>query len=156
IWLVFIVSLSIFAPGSKEFSVSNVSQLYPDTSSSEIAQQKMDTYFKEDDGIPAIIVVENAEHVNKEELMDLSVSLSESDIPYVKNMIPFSKLPSQAVDTFVSEDDTAAFLPVLFEEDITSKEINVGLEEMEPIFSEFPDLERYITGPAGIAVDASD
>lgn len=156
-WLVLTVVLSVFAPSSKDYSVNNVSQLYPDTSPSEVAQKKMDTYFEDDDGLPAILVLENSNGtIDGENLGEFSKALADKDISYVKSIIPLSELPPPALDAFLSEDEQAAFLPILFEEGMTSKEIKVGLEEMEPIFEEHSDWDVHVTGPAGIAVDATD
>ncbi|MEI3607006.1 MMPL family transporter [Pseudogracilibacillus sp. SE30717A] len=155
IWVLLTIILSIVAPSSNDYSVNNVSQLYPDTSPSEEAQKKVDEYFKEDDGVPAILVFEG-EEITLDELGALTEELLESDIPYVKSVIPLHLLPPEATSTFFSEDNEAAFLPVLFEEDLTSKEINVGLEEIYPILESYPALKAYVTGPAGIAVDATD
>ena len=46
IWISIAIVLSIVAPSSNDYSVNNVSQLYPDSSPSEEAQQKVDEYFK--------------------------------------------------------------------------------------------------------------
>ena len=67
IWISIAIVLSIVAPSSNDYSVNNVSQLYPDSSPSEEAQQKVDEYFKEDDGIPAILVFES-DHITLDEL----------------------------------------------------------------------------------------
>ncbi|MEI3614069.1 MMPL family transporter [Pseudogracilibacillus sp. SO30301A] len=155
IWVLLTIILSMVAPSSNDYSVNNVSQLYPDTSPSEEAQKKVDEYFKEDDGVPAILVFEG-EEITLDELGVLTEELFENDIPYVKSVIPLHLLPPDAASTFFSDDNEAAFLPVLFEENLTSKEINVGLEEIYPILESYPDLKAYITGPAGIAVDATD
>lgn len=155
IWISIAIVLSIVAPSSNDYSVNNVSQLYPDSSPSEEAQQKVDEYFKEDDGIPAILVFES-DHITLDELSAVTDDLMNSDISYVKNVIPLHLLPPEAAGTFFSDDNEAAFLPILFEEDLTSKEIKVGLEEMHPILETYPDVNTYVTGPAGIAVDATD
>lgn len=73
IWIVVAVILSITAPSSKDYSVNNVTTLYPETSPSEIAQQKIDQHFKEDEGIPAILVFETKEsHLNLDELLGVT------------------------------------------------------------------------------------
>src|SRR5690625_118057 len=156
VWIAITVILSLFAPSSKDYSVNNVSKLYPESSPSQVAQKKLDEYFKEDDGIPAILVFESTDTTLKDELMTLSDELFTTDIPYVKSVIPLHFLPPKATNAFITEDETAAFLPVLFEENLTSKEIRVGLEKMESIFENYPTLQAHVTGPAGIAVDATD
>src|SRR5690625_3207986 len=154
-WILLSTSLSLLAPSSKDYSVPTVSELYSDKSPSVIAQQKIDEYFKEDDGIPAIIVFE-ADKLSLEEIGMVAEELFESEIHYVKSVIPLHMLPAEAANTFISKDTEAAFLPMLFEEDLTSTEINVGLTEIKAILDNHSNLNAYVTGPAGIAVDATD
>lgn len=155
IWFVFAVLLTMFAPSSKDYSVNNVSKLYPDTSPSVIATEKMNEYFSEDEGIPAIFVFEADEEL-VEQVQDATEQLEAEEIPYVKNIIPLHALPIEVTKTFVSKDEKSLFLPVLFEKDITSKEINEGLEVIEDALSSNKALTYHVTGPAGIAVDATD
>lgn len=146
--------LSMFAPSSKEYSVNSVSKLYPESSPSVIATEKMNEYFEEDEGVPAIFVFESEKDLI-EQVGKATESLQEEDLPYVKSIIPFHLLPPEVAMTFVSEDETSLFLPVLFEEEVTSKEIKEGLEEIESKLDDFKDFEYYVTGPAGISVDAT-
>src|SRR5699024_5286325 len=83
VWLIAAIVLSIAAPSSKDYSVNNVSKLYPETSPSEIAQQKVDEHFKEDDGVPAIVVFESNE-ISLDQLSAVTEELSNSDISYVR------------------------------------------------------------------------
>ncbi|MFD2131346.1 MMPL family transporter [Pseudogracilibacillus auburnensis] len=157
IWIVVAAILSITAPSSKDYSVNNVTTLYPETSPSEIAQQKIDQHFKEDEGMPAILVFKTKEsHLNLDELLEVTEEIFNTEIPYVKSVIPLHLMPPEATASFISEDNQAAFLPILFEEDMTSKEINVGLDEIYPIVHANPTLQMFVTGPAGIAVDATE
>lgn len=157
VWVVAATVLSMFAPGSKEYSVNNVSKLYPETSPSEMAQQKVDEYFKDDDGIPAIFVLEARDGtLDEADIQAFSAQLQDTEIPYAKSIIPLHQLPPEAFASFISEDEKALFVPGLFEEGITSKEIKQGLDAIAPIADEYHSFELYVTGPAGIAVDATD
>lgn len=158
LWIAAAMILSVVAPSSKDYSVNNVSQLYPDNSPSVVAGEKLDKYFADDDGIPAIFVFEATEESNlqMEDVLEATEALAETDIPYVKSVIPLHQLPPQATEAFMSEDESALFLPVLFEENITSKEISTGLDTMQPILDAYNTFTTHVTGPAGIAVDASD
>jgi|SRR5690625_127075 len=157
VWLITIILLSVLAPGSKEYSVNNVSNLYPEKSPSVIAQQKIDNYFNDEDGLPGILVFESPKNnVELEELNKFSEAIQNSNIPYVKGMIPLHFLPEEATVSFFSEDNKAAFLPILFEPNITSKEIKVALADVLPLVKEHTNLDVHVTGPAGIAVDATD
>src|SRR5690625_4877148 len=78
IWLTAIVILSIVAPGSKQYSVNNVSDLYPENSPSVVAQKKLDEYFNDEDGLPGIFVFEPEKSiVHLEELTNLTEALQE-------------------------------------------------------------------------------
>ena len=157
IWVLLAIILSVIAPSSKEYAVNNVSQLYPDHSPSVIADKKVDEYFEDDDGIPAIVVFEaNETNINMDDINEITETLSKTDVPYMKSVISIHQLPPEAVESFISEDKEALFLPILFEEAITSKEINEGLDIINPILDEYPALTVHMTGPAGISVDATD
>lgn len=156
-WIALAIVLSVIAPSSKDHAVNNVSKLYPENSPSVIAEQKIDEYFPDDDGLPAIFVFETKEEtLNIELIQNVTEKFSESDIPYVKSVIPLHQMPPVAIESFLSEDEEALFLPVLFEENITSTEINQGLDKMQPIIDEHDSFTTHVTGPAGIAVDATD
>lgn len=154
VWLLIALFLSIFSPSSKEYAVNNVSELYPDTSPSVVATEKMNEYFAEDEGIPGIFVFEAEDHLF-EHVSEATEKLVEVEIPYVKSLIPLHLLPNEVIATFTSEDGQSLFLPILFEDDITSKEISEGLEEIEKLLESNEELSYYVTGPAGISVDAT-
>lgn len=157
VWVVAAAVLSVIAPGSKEYSVNNVSKLYPETSPSEVAQQKVDEYFKDDDGMPAIFVLEATDvSLNEADIQQFSKKLQDAEIPYAKSIIPLHQLPPEALNSFVSDDETALFMPGLFEEGVTSKEIKEGLDVITSLTDNYDSFELYVTGPAGIAVDATD
>lgn len=156
-WIALAIVLSVLAPSSKDYAVNNVSKLYPEDSPSVIAGKKIDEYFPDDDGLPAIFVFETKEEkLDIEAVQDVIERFSEGDMPYVKNVIPLHKMPPVATESFLSEDEKALFLPILFEENITSTEINQGLDDMQPILDEHDSFITHVTGPAGIAVDATD
>src|SRR5699024_4940787 len=116
-WVLLAMILSVIAPSSKDYAVNNVSQLYPDNSPSVIADKKVDDYFEDDEGIPAIFVFEaNEANINMNEINEITETLSNTDVPYMKSVIPIHQLPPEATESFISEDQEALFLPVLFEE----------------------------------------
>lgn len=155
IWLVVIIGLSVFAPGSKDYSVNSVSQLYPKTSPSEIAKERVDTYFAGEDGLPGVIVFEADGDVETSEVTQFTAAVGEADVAYMKSIVPLERLPEAALETFISDDSSALFLPILFDAGMTSKEINVALDEIVPLAEEYVGATFYLTGPAGIAVDAT-
>lgn len=156
VWLVFIIGLSVFAPSSKDYSVNSVSQLYPKTSPSEIAKERVETYFAGEDGLPGVIVFEkDGGTIQIEEIIDFTVAVQEEEVEYVKSIVPLQFLPEEALKTFIAEDESALFLPVLFDAGITSKEIDQALDVIVPLAEDRVDADFYMTGPAGIALDAT-
>src|SRR5699024_1994223 len=129
----------------------------PEDTQSVIAKNKIDEYFEESDGIPAILVFQNdnqvVELVQVAELLEV---ISEKKINGVKEVIPLGKIPPEAAMTFFSEDETAAVLPLTFEADLDTKEIKAGFDSIYEIVDSETELTLHVTGPAGIAVDTSD
>src|SRR5699024_9467052 len=98
VWLVFIIGLSVFAPSSKDYSVNSVSQLYPKTSPSEIAKERVETYFAGEDGLPGVIVFEkDGGTIQIEEVIDFTVAVQEEEVEYVKSIVPLQFLPEEAL-----------------------------------------------------------
>lgn len=155
VWVIVTVLLAIFAPSAKEYESSNITSL-PSDAKSVIAQNKLDQYFKDNDGIPAILVFQSSD--------DKAVIVSELEtfikdvekVEGVKEIVPITILPPQATESFFSEDKSTVILPVTFEADFEAKEMRASQEKMIEIAEESTDLTLTITGPAGIAVDALD
>ena len=82
--------------------------------------------------------------------------MEKESIQGVKEILPLGKLPAQAALTFFSEDQQAALVPVTFLPDLDTKDIKAGLNDIYSIVEKESDLELFITGPAGIAVDTTD
>ncbi|HEY4599711.1 MAG TPA: MMPL family transporter [Cerasibacillus sp.] len=157
IWVIVATLLTIFAPSSKDYQVSSVEKLLPDHLESVIAEKKVDQYFKDADGLSAILVFEAEDgEVPVTDLIHILGQIEDENINGVKEVIPLEALPPQALETFFSDDQSAAFLPLTFEENIDTKEVKVGLEKIYAIAVEQSDVNMYVTGPAGIAVDTTD
>ena len=152
IWLLVTVLLSVLAPSAKEYEVSSIDSI-PADAKSIIAQEKVDTYFKNNEGIPAILVFQSDD--NKVEISDLNPLLEKLDqVEGIKEYVPLSKLPPPATASFFSEDQSTLILPLTFESELESKEIRTVLEKIDGIVKKNTDLILYTTGPAGIAVDS--
>ncbi|PAV30453.1 MMPL domain-containing protein [Virgibacillus profundi] len=155
IWLVAIMLLMVFAPSSNDYKVSSLDSL-PEDAQSVIAQNKVDKYFKDNDGIPAILVFQTDE--NELELTDVSnivSSISEEDVKGIESIVPLSELPPQATESFFSEDGTTAIVPLNFDPSYETSDIQDSLEQIYNIVEQ-TDLSLYVTGPAGIASDTND
>lgn len=157
VWVALAAVLSVLAPGSKSDAVSTVTDLYPASSQSVVADEKLDAYFKEDDGIPALLVFEaKTGDVALGELVALADEMTAAEIPYVKSIPPLGLMPEVATDSFFSEDRSKAFLPVLFDAELTSKEMKEGLAVITSLVEGHANVVMHVTGPVGIAVDTTD
>ena len=153
-WLVLTVGLFIFAPSAKEYDVSSI-QTLPDDAQSIIANEKLNKYFKDDQGIPALLVFSSESGKVDTQTISQSMDLiMKEEIEGVKETVPFSSLPPQAQVQFLSKDETTAVIPLNFESSLESKEIQAGIEEIyATVKNTTSDLTFKITGPAGIAAD---
>ncbi len=155
VWVIVTVLLAILAPSAKDYESSNITSL-PSDAKSVIAQNKLDQYFKDNDGTPAIFVFQSSDDkiVNVSELESFIKEVQK--VEGVKEIVPITTLPPQATESFFSEDKSTVILPVTFEADFEAKEMRTSQEKMMEITEESTDLTLTITGPAGIAVDALD
>lgn len=156
IWIVVATVLAIVAPNSKDYQVSSVDAL-PDKMPSVQAQEKVDEYFTDNEGIPALLVFESSSgDVEVDELIDVMAEVEAADIDGVSDVIPLDRLPPQAIESFFSEDQTSALIPLSFAANLDTKEIKSGLADIQDIVDTQSELTLHVTGPAGIAVDTSD
>lgn len=155
VWVIVTVLLAILAPSAKDYESSNITSL-PSDAKSVIAQNKLDQYFKDNDGTPAILVFQSSDDkiVNVSELESFIKEVQK--VEGVKEIVPITTLPPQATESFFSEDKSTVILPVTFEADFEAKEMRASQEKMTEITEESTNLTLTITGPAGIAVDALD
>ncbi|MGG0717425.1 MMPL family transporter [Robertmurraya massiliosenegalensis] len=156
IWLIATVSLTLFAPSIHDYQVSKVDTL-PEDAQSVVAQAKVAKYFKDDEGIPAILVFQSKD--SKVSLPVLTAVIDEFEnakIPGLQQVVPLSYLPPQATTEFFSEDQTTALIPMTFDSSLETKEMQKAMTQMRQIVIDSSDLEMYVTGPAGIATDTVD
>ncbi|WP_084786891.1 MMPL family transporter [Bacillus tuaregi] len=152
IWLVATLLLAIFAPSAKDYEVSSINSI-PEDAPSVIAQNKVDQYFSENDGTPGILVFHSDKgEIELAELIPFFTEIEE--VEGVEQVVPFTALPPQAMDGFLSEDKQTAAIPLTFDSALESKELRTRLEQIEIIAKDATSLDLYVTGPAGIAVDS--
>lgn len=156
IWLVATILLAAFAPSVKDYEVSRVASL-PEDAQSVVAQTKVDKYFKDNDGTPAILVFQSNEgEVELRQLAELLDKIENENIDGVEQVIPLSALPPQAAAGFFSEDKTTALIPLTFDSSLETKELRDSIKPIQKIVKESSKLTLYVTGPAGIATDSLD
>lgn len=152
IWLLATVLLAVLAPSAKEYQVSSIDTI-PAEAKSIIAQNKVDKYFSNNEGIPAILVFQSDDKIV--ELSELSPLFEKIDqVEGIKEYVPLTSMPPQASANFFSKDQSTLILPITFESSLESKELRTEQEELSRIIKKDTNLTVYITGPAGIAVDS--
>ena len=156
IWFVGAMLLAVFAPSAKEYQVSSLDAL-PAEAQSVIAEEKVDQYFADSDGIPALLVFEDeVNDLTQADLATILESVEEENIAGLKEILPLADFPPDVAETFFSADQHAALIPLTFEATLDSKDISTGLDQIYTIVEEQSDITLYVTGPAGIAVDTTD
>ncbi len=156
VWLISAMLLAVFAPSAKDYEVSSI-QTLPDDAQSIIAQEKVDKYFENSDGTPALLVFQaNEGEVEQSELGDFLSTIKEEDIKGVKEIVPLTKLPPQAAESFFSDDGTTALIPLTFDGSLETTEIKSSLDTIYTLTEQNTDMSLYVTGPAGIATDTND
>lgn len=150
IWLLVTVLLAVFAPSAKDYEVSKIDSI-PEDAKSVVAQNKVEQYFKDNDGIPAILVFQSNDKVELSQLTSVFEELEKME--GVKEIVPITSMPPQATASFFSKDRSILILPLTFESSLDTKEMRTTQEKMVDMVEKSTDLTLYITGPAGIAVD---
>ncbi|MCS0791418.1 MMPL family transporter [Cytobacillus firmus] len=155
-WLVLMIGLSA-GPKLGDYKTNNFQSL-PDEAKSIIAENKTEEYFPNKQGTPGILVFHNENgEVDIEEAKQILEGIMLEDIDGIKTIIDISKLPPQALGSFISEDKSTMIVPMELENGLGNDqyaEINDHASEAGNNIAE--DLEStafYITGPAGIAGD---
>ncbi|OMF56974.1 MMPL domain-containing protein [Paenibacillus sp. FSL R5-0490] len=155
-WLVLMIGLSA-GPMLGDYKTNNFQSL-PDEAKSIIAQNKTEEYFPNKQGTPGILVFHNENgEVQIEEAKQILEGIMKEDIDGIKTIIDISKLPPQALGSFISEDKSTLIVPMELEQGLGNDqyaEINDHASKVGNKIAE--DLEStsfYITGPAGIAGD---
>jgi putative drug exporter of the RND superfamily len=155
-WLVVTVALALFAPNAKDYEVSRIVSL-PEDAQSVIAQSKVDEYFKDTNGTPGILVFQAKEgSLEPATLVDIYKQIEDAKILGFEQVIPLTSLPPQAIQGFLSEDQTTALIPMIFDSSLETTEIKDSKNQILEVVEANPDVQLYVTGPAGIATDSLD
>ncbi|MBO9131467.1 MMPL family transporter [Bacillus sp. 165] len=157
-WIVLMVGLSA-GPKIGDYKVSNFQSL-PDEAASIIAEDKIEELFPNEQGTPGILVFHNdSGDIKLDEVNEILKGIMAEDIKGIDRIVDISKLPPQALEGFISKDGSTVIVPMELEKGLGSKdysEINDKASEIgNEIADTFDHMEFYITGPAGIAGDAT-
>jgi putative drug exporter of the RND superfamily len=156
LWLAVTVALGLLAPNAKDYEVSRIVSL-PEDAQSVLAQSKVDQYFKDTNGIPGILVFQSVKgNLEPSTLVNIYNLIEAENIPGVEQVIPLVSLPPQAIQGFLSEDQTTALIPMFFDAALETKEISDAKDQILEVVESNSDVKLYVTGPAGIATDSLD
>lgn len=171
LWLISVATLSTLLPGAnerKDDTLSNLGADQPSMQAARLIQQQFST----DDGVPALLTWFRADGLTDADLQGiqaLSKQLGANPVPHQQSAVPLDRMPLDAMKKQVSADGTTFVQPVLFEKKADSDGLKGGLNELEqrvdrifgdqhPFETALTDstaLAARVTGPVGIAVDAS-
>src|SRR5699024_648201 len=156
VWLALTIILAALAPSARDYEVSRLDP-FPDDTQSVVAEQKMDHYFSDNDGIPAILVFQAKE--GKLPTTDVSEAvkhITEKNIHGLKQVVPLAKLPPKAQESFYSEDATTALIPVHFDASLDTGEISDSIDQIDDVMESNTTFKMEVTGPAGISADTTN
>lgn len=155
IWIALTVILTVFAPSSSDYKVSSVASL-PEDAKSIVAQEHIDKHFKDAESLPGILVIQSKEEIDIKMLGAALDKVAAADINGLKEMVPFSSLPPQALEGFFSEDKKTSVIPISFITSLETSDLEESLAQVREIVAEETRSIVYMTGPAGIAVDTTN
>lgn len=154
VWVLAIGLLSILAPSSNEHKSNSFDSL-PEEAASIEAVEKVEEYFPDDGGVPAIIVFNSEKGKVEAEGVSKALAAIEKEVDGLTSAVPFTQLPPPAQVEFFSKDRSAAAIPVVFQEGFDSSDFEPRIEAMTSIAIQESGQEVYITGPAAIATDTT-
>lgn len=153
VWLIATVLLSA-GPSASDYKTTGFQSL-PDHAQSIVANGKIEQYFNNDQGVPALLVFHNAKgNIDLTKVGDITDAISKAKIEGVKQIVPFSTLPQQAKSAFVSKDLSTVVVPANLEPSLDNQAIGKAVDQMtEAGRQSAGDVTFRVTGPAGIADD---
>ncbi|PFK32153.1 MMPL domain-containing protein [Bacillus cereus] len=153
VWLAITIILATLAPSARDYEVSRL-EAFPGDTQSVVAQQKLDHYFDETDGIPAILVFQAKEgKLQNKDFSEAIKQITEKKINGLEQVIPLDKLPPQALQSFFSKDGTTALIPMNFNASLDTGDIRKSIDQMYDVIETNTNLKMEVTGPAGISAD---
>lgn len=153
IWLIGTLLLAVLAPSARDYQVSSIKSI-PDDAQSVIAQNKIDNYFGDNDGVPGILVFQSDDgKIEQSELAGFIDTVTQEDVEGLKGMVPLADIPPQAARQFFSEDETTAMIPLTFDASLENSEIKSSIDKINDLSQESLDMTMKVTGPAAIGAD---
>ena len=160
IWIVAAMLLGWLAPSASDYATSVNESGLPEDSVSLKADEKIQEYFPEDKGTPALLVFNKKGEFTEADFAiidQVSKKLTEAELKGVKAVVPFHQMPPQAKASFLSENNTTLILPVSLKENLERSTINDNIKKIGQLAKKElkgqEEVKLAITGPAGIVAD---
>src|SRR5690625_7211526 len=113
-----------------------------------IADEKLAEHFKDDLGVPAILVFHNEKgltETNLEKIETINKQIDEASFEGVKETILVYEFSEEVKQTIISENETTFILPVKLFDDLERKEINTTVNDMNDITQKSLNIEYDVT-----------
>ena len=159
LWIAAVIVLSIFAPSSKDYSVSSKEGSVKNDTPSAIANQVIKEQFPSKEGLTGLLVFHRDNKLtdkDREKITEVSQWLSSEEKPkYVESTLPFHQFPKPVQDQMFSKDGTTLLLNFTLKEGSDSHDANATIKVMNDKLTQLKlgTLQAEITGPAGISSD---
>ena len=159
LWIAAVIVLSIFAPSSKDYSVSSKEGSVKNDTPSAIANQVIKEQFPSKEGLTGLLVFHRDGKLtdkDREKITEVSQWLSSEEKPkYVESSLPFHQFPKPVQDQMYSKDGTTLLLNFTLKEGSDSHDANATIKIMNDKLKQLKlgTLQAEITGPAGISSD---
>jgi len=159
LWIAAVIVLSIFAPSSKDYSVSSKEGSVKNDTPSAIANQVIKEQFPSKEGLTGLLVFHRDDKLtdkDREKITEVSQWLSSEEKPkYVESSLPFHQFPKPVQDQMYSKDGTTLLLNFTLKEGSDSHDANATIKIMNDKLKQLKlgTLQAEITGPAGISSD---
>ncbi|WP_367306106.1 MMPL family transporter [Alicyclobacillus acidocaldarius] len=168
-WLLAAALLAAVFPAASKEEI-NRSTLLPASAPSQMATARVRDAFPASSGTPAILVFYDPTGISSADWAAIRRTVRElrtHPVTAQTQVPPMDALPSGAAARFASGDGKVVSFPVLLRADASQDQLNQAVDEIDQDLRravgagalnralDRPGLHAYVTGPAGIAVDAT-
>lgn len=171
LWIVLTVALTLLLPAVGDEEDNGAANL-SDKRDSVQAEQLAQAEFPGQEGVPALVVWHREGGIQPADLTSiqkLTEKLSGQPLPGQLAIPPYHQMPQPALMASLSKDQSTMVLPVLFADDLEEGVLKssvlslkstvvelLGSDPFEAAVTDSAQLSARITGPAGIALDATE
>ena len=124
VWLIILTVLTILAPSAKDVTSPSANGGLPATASSVIAKKALEDAFPSQKGIPLFVVFKQDAPFLNGDINKFASAVEKQAKEQLATSIPLSQMSPQTRQSFVSDDESTFFMPILFKDSVESKEIH--------------------------------